>query len=66
MLEEEEVYGAVRHLFQNRVGGPSGMRAEHIWACLMETTQEEFPDPSQWEMVVGLTQAAFREGHLAE
>ena len=27
---------------------------------------EESPDPAQWEMVIGMIQAAFREGHLME
>ena len=28
--------------------------------------QEDSPDPSQWEVVIGLIQTDFHEGHLAE
>ena len=41
------------------------MRSEHLWAWTRAATREESPDPFQWDMVVGLVQAAFCEVHLA-
>ena len=42
------------------------MRAEYLRSWLQEDTWEKPPDPSQWDMVVGLIQSAFRKVHLAE
>ena len=64
--EEEKLAGEVIHLFLNRNSGPSGMMLNHLWACQRLDTREESPEPSLWDMVVGLIQANFREGHLEE
>ena len=60
VLEEEEVVDSmVRHLHHNRARGLSVMRADHLRAWLRADTWEELPDPSLWDMAVGLIQAAF-------
>ena len=56
---EEEVAGAVRNLILNRSGRPFGMRVDHLRNWQRVATQEEFPDPSKWMVVVRLIQAAF-------
>ena len=42
------------------------MREDHIWAWIQVATWEDLWDPSQWNMAVGLIEAAFRKGHLAD
>ena len=64
--DEEEVDIAVRHLHHNRDRGLSIMRADHLRAWLRVANWEELPDPSQWDMAVGLIQDAFCKGHLVE
>ena len=66
ITDEEEVAWAVLCFYRNRSRGPSGMRAEHLQSWMREATREESPDPYHWEKVVGMIQAAFREGHLTE
>ena len=51
---------------RNRSGSPSGVRVEHLRSWLHTATRKKWPDPTHWENVVGLIQAAFLEGHLAE
>ena len=38
------------------------MRAEHIRAYLRVATRDELPDHFQWDMFIGLIQAAFCKG----
>ena len=64
--EEDGVSGAFHHLRLNSAGGPSVMRAEHLRACMWEANWEEFLDPSQLELIFGLTQEYLLEGHLTE
>ena len=66
MPEDEETAKAVRNLSLDISGGPSGMREENIQAWPRAAIREESMDPSQWEMFVGIIQAAFCEGHLVE
>ena len=76
---EDEVEAAVKKLRQNRSGGPSRIRAEHVKGWLAAArrggmaeekgkaktaTEEEGED--LWGKVVELTQTAFRDGNLAE
>ena len=42
------------------------MRVDYLRVWLQAANREDFPDPSQWEMAVGLIQASFREGRLDE
>ena len=64
--DEEEISGVVYNLHLNRSCGPSGKRVENIQAWLRAATREEFPNPSQWEMFVGLIQATFSEVRLSK
>ena len=50
----------------NMSGGLYGIMADHICSWLRSANREALPDPSQWEMVVGLIQAEFCEGHLTK
>ena len=76
---EDEVEEAVKKLWRNRLGGTSGIRAEHVngWLAAARrggmaeeqgktktATEEEGED--LWGKVVELTQTAFRDGNLAE
>ena len=58
--------GAVHHLCLNTAVRPSGIKAEHIWAWLRASNRKDLPYPLKWDMDIGLIQAAFREGDLAE
>ena len=64
----EEVVVALAVFFHhwNRAGSPSGVRVVHLRSWLHAETKEKSPDPTHWEKVVELTQAAFYKGHLAE
>ena len=64
--EDEEVDGAVCHIRLERYGGPSGMKTEHLWSWMRAATWKELPEPSKWDMVVGLIQAYFCKGNLVE
>ena len=64
--EYKEVAGAVHHLCLNTAVRPSGIKAEHIWAWLRASNRKDLPYPLKWDMDIGLIQAAFREGDLAE
>ena len=61
----KEIAWVVRSLCLNRWGGPSGMRAEHLYQWLQEATREEDPETTHWQKVVVIVQAAFRNGTLA-
>ena len=66
ILEEAEVVEAVNHLLFNCLVEPLGVRAENLHQWLQEATQEKDLDATNWEKVVVLVQAEFREGYLAE
>ena len=64
--EEVVVAWVVCYLNWNRAGSPSGVRVEQLRSWLHAATRKKWPDSTHWENVVGLIQAAFLEGHLAE
>ena len=41
------------------------MRAKHLRMWLRTATQEEHPDPGNWDKSIAIIQAAFRGGELA-
>ena len=65
-LEDEETTRAVHRLILNRLGGPSGIRAEHLFQCLIATTRVYSPDATNWLKAVAIVQAAFQDGTLAK
>ena len=64
--EEEVVVWVVCCLLRNRAVIPSGMRSEHLRSWMHSATRYNFPEPTQWEKVVGMIQAVFFEGHIAD
>ena len=62
--KDADIAWAVRRLFRNRSGGPSGMRAEHLRQRLIATTWEDIPDATNWLKVVAIVQAALFDGML--
>ena len=56
----------MRKLQAVQVGGPSGIKAEHLKTWLQEATREKDPDTENWEQLVSITQVAFREGYIPE
>ena len=76
---EDKIEDAVKKLWRNRVGGASGMRAEHLkgWLAasnrgkmaaekVKEKTEEEEEERELLEKLVKLIQTAFQEGEMAE
>ena len=55
-----------RKLRSGRVGGPSGMKAEHLNAWLWAATRDKDLDTKTWEKVVSIIQVAFRKGYIPE
>ena len=56
------VVEAMLRLQLHRAGGPPSIRAKHLSMWLCAATQEEDPDPGNWNMVIVIIQAVFREG----
>ena len=52
--EDKEIAWAVRQLLQNRSGGLSGMRAEHLRQWLIAATWDDTPDATNWLKVVNI------------
>ena len=50
----EEVAYTVNHIRLNRLGGPSGMRAEHLCQWLRYAMWEEKLDDTNWRKVIAL------------
>ena len=42
------------------------MRVEHLCQSLIAETRDDTPDATNWQKVVAIVQAAFRDGTLAE
>ena len=76
---EDEIAEAVKKLWRNRSGGPSGIHAEHLKGWLAaakigemaeekgeEKTEAEEEGRDLWGKVVEITQTAFQEGKMAE
>ena len=61
ILGEEEIAEAVMQLQIHL----SVMRDEHLSMWLQMATQEEHPDPGNWENVVAIIHAYFRGGEIA-
>jgi hypothetical protein len=61
----EEIAEAVKKLRNNRSGGPSGIRGEHLKGWLARAHLEE-GDSSNWLRLVELVQLAFRTGELPD
>ena len=77
--KEDEISEAVKKLRRNRLGWPSGMRAEHLKGWLAasnrgklaeekgeEKTAAEEEGRDLWGKLVDFTQTEFREGEMAE
>lgn len=64
--EDEDIVWAVHRLILNRLGGPSGIRAEHLYQWLISVTRDNSPDPTNWQKVFAIVQAALPDGTLAE
>ena len=56
----------VRRICLNRSGSPSVMCVEHLCQWLISATRNDSPDATNWLKVVGVVQADFRDGVLAE
>ena len=65
ILEDEEIAWAVRRLRLNLLGGPLGMRAEHLRQWLIDATRDDSPGATNWLKAVVIVQAAFYDGTLA-
>eukprot|EP00978_Attheya_sp_CCMP212_P028132 scaffold96327_cov32-Attheya_sp.AAC.1 len=63
--EMEEIAEAVRKLRNNRAGGPSGIRGEHLKGWLAKA-ELEGGDSSNWRKLVELVQLAFETGEIPE
>ena len=64
--EVGEILSAVSKLRSGRVGGSSGMKAEHLKAWLRAETREKEPDTETWDKVVSVIQETFQEGYIME
>ena len=66
-IPEEVVFAeAVKRLCLNRLGGPSGMWADHFRQWIWEAMWEKYPNDTNWIKVVTLVQALFQEGSLVD
>ena len=66
ILEDEEIAWAVRRIHLNRSGVPPWMRAEHLRQWLIYATRDDLPDAINWQNVVSIVHAVFRDGTLAD
>ena len=57
--EDEDIARAVHRICLNRLGGPSGMRAEHLRQWLIAATRYDSPDATNWLKAVAIVQATF-------
>ena len=64
--EDEKITWTVRRLFLNRSSGLSVMRVKHLHHWLIDATQDDTPDTTNWQKVVTRVQAFFRCGILAK
>ena len=62
---KEKIKWAVRWVFPNQSGGPSGIHSEHLKICPAAVQEEENPDPSRSWIVLEMVQLAFDTGELA-
>ena len=52
--EDEDITWAVRRLLLNRLGGPSGIQAEHLHQWLIAAMRDDSPDATNWLKVVAM------------
>ena len=64
--EVGETAAAVRKLWSERTGGPSGINVEHLKAWLWEATREKYQYTETWDKEVSVIQVAFWEGYILE
>ena len=57
-----DISETVKHLRLNRLGGPSGIQAEHLCQWLREATREEDPNIANWDKVSAIVHAEFGGG----
>ena len=56
VLEKEEIVWSARFICPNILGGPSGIREEHLKIWFAVTQAEENPDPSRCQIAVDIMQ----------
>ena len=56
------IFKEILRLQLRRSGDPSGMRVKHLRMWLCVATQEEEPDPGNWEKVFNIIQVDFKGG----
>ena len=64
--EVGKIAAEVRKILSGRVGGPFGMKADHLKAWLRSVTREKEPDTETWDKVVNVTQLEFWGGYIPE
>ena len=64
--KDEYISWAVRGIRLNRLGGPSGMRVEHLRQWLIAAMWDKFPDVTKWLKVIAIVQVAFHDETLAD
>ena len=57
--EVGKIAAAAIKLRPGRVGGPSGMKVEHLKAWLWGATKEKDPDNEMWDKLVSVIKVAF-------
>ena len=62
--EDKYITWALHRLCLNRLGGPLEMQAEHLHQWLIGATWDDTTDATNWQKVVAIVQAAFRDGML--
>ena len=60
--DDKEIAWAVRWIFWNRSGSPSGIRAEHLRQWLIAESRYNTPDTTNWLKVVTIVQTELRDG----
>ena len=64
--EEKEIDWAVHRLRLNRLGGPSGMRVEHLRQWLITAILDDTLDVTNCQKVVAILRSEFCDGILAK
>ena len=64
--EDEEITWLARSLCLNLLGGPSGMRAEHLRQWPIAATRNDLPEATSLLKVFATIQVVFHDGTMAE
>ena len=64
--DDKDIDWAVRRLFLNSSGNPSGMKLEHHRQWLIAATRDDSPDATNRLKVASIVQAAFQGGTLTK